>query len=85
MARDLTAFAVAYAASFEAQVAMFPAMIQGCVQSYIDKYSALPDVLAYKMPGAGGGGYLACVVSAAPAFCTAHPEAIPLTIRRPGL
>ena len=85
MARDLTAFAVAYAASFKAQVAMFPAMIQGCVQSYIDKYSALPDVLAYKMPGAGGGGYLACVVSDAPAFCAAHPEAIPLTIRRPGL
>ena len=41
---------------------MFPAMIQGSVQSFIDKYSALPDVLAWKMPGAGGGGFLACVV-----------------------
>ena len=64
---------------------MFPAMIQGCVQDYIDKYSAMPGVLAWKMPGAGGGGYLACVVEDAPAFAQAHPEAIRLTIRRPGL
>lgn len=80
MARDVTAFAVAYAASFEAQVAMFPAMIQGCVPAYIEKYRE--QVLAYKMPGAGGGGYLACVVPDAVAFVTAHPEAIRLTIRR---
>lgn len=80
MARDVTAFAAAYAASFEAQVAMFPAMIQGCVPAYIEKYRE--QVLAYKMPGAGGGGYLACVVPDAVAFVTAHPEAIRLTIRR---
>ena len=81
MARDLTAFALAYQASFEAQIAMFPAMIQGCVQSYIDTYKSL--VLAYKMPGAGGGGYLACVVADAGAFALEHPEVIRLTIRRP--
>ena len=81
--RDLPAFAQAYAASFQAQVAMFPAMVQGSVPSYIERYRNL--VLAYKMPGAGGGGYLACVVDDAPAFTTAHPEAILLTIRRPGL
>ena len=80
MARDLTAFASAYRASFEAQIAMFPAMIQGCVQSYIDTYK--PLVLAYKMPGAGGGGYLACVVKDAETFAAEHPEAIRLTIRR---
>ncbi len=80
---DLSDFAQAYAASFQAQVAMFPAMVQGSVPSYIERYQDL--VLAYKMPGAGGGGYLACVVDDAPAFTTAHPEAIPLTIRRPGL
>ena len=80
--RDLTAFAQAYAASFHAQVAMFPAMIQGTVPSYIEQYQDL--VLAYKMPGAGGGGYLACVVDNAPAFASAHPEAILLTIRRSG-
>ena len=84
LARDLDGFAAAYKASFEAQVAMFPAMIQGCVQEYIDKYSATPGVLAWKMPGAGGGGYLACVVTDADAFVTAHPEAISLTIRRAG-
>ena len=118
LARDLPAFAAAYRDSFEAQVAMFPAMVHpviaGCdrqsempgqaghdektqaghdektqtghdVEDYIRKYSALPGVLAYKMPGAGGGGYLACVVEDAEAFASACPEAIRLTIRRPGL
>ena len=80
MEKDLKAFAKAYRASFNAQTAMFPAMIQGSVPSYIEKYENL--VLAYKMPGAGGGGYLACVVEDAEAFCSAHGEAIRLTIRR---
>lgn len=83
MQRDLQAFAKAYADSFRAQVAMFPAMIQGCVASYIAQYEH--QVLAYKMPGAGGGGYLACVADDATAFATQHPEAIRLTIRRPGM
>ena len=81
--RDLVGFAAAYLASFEAQVAMFPAMIQGCVEDYINKYKNL--VMAYKMPGAGGGGYLACVVEDAEVFATAHPKAIRVTIRRPGM
>lgn len=85
MDMDLDAFASAYAASFAAQVAMFPAMIQGCVQSYIDKYGAMEEVLAWKMPGAGGGGYLACLVRDAASFCEAHPEAICLKIRRTGM
>lgn len=85
MDMDLDAFSSAYAASFAAQVAMFPAMIQGCVQSYIDKYGAMDEVLAWKMPGAGGGGYLACVVRDAASFCEAHPEAICLKIRRTGM
>ena len=80
MHKDLNAFAKAYQASFNAQVAMFPAMIQGCVQSYIDAYK--DKVLAYKMPGAGGGGYLACVVEDANLFAEEHQEAIKLTIRR---
>ena len=79
---DLAEFASAYRASFEAQVAMFPAMIQPGVQDYIDKYAAMPGVLAWKMPGAGGGGYLALVCSGREAF----PEgAIELVIRRPGM
>lgn len=84
MNTDLDAFAKAYKDSFNAQVAMFPAMIQGCVQDYIDEYSAMEDVLAWKMPGAGGGGYLACVVKDAENFCDNHPEAIKLKIRRSG-
>ena len=80
MARDLEGFARAYKDSFNAQTAMFPAMIQGSVRSYIDRYR--DSVLAWKMPGAGGGGYLACVVEDAKAFCKEHPEAIALTIRR---
>lgn len=83
MSKDLVAFAQAYQASFEAQVAMFPGMIQGCVPSYIEKYEKL--VMAYKMPGAGGGGYLACVVSDADQFVVEHPEGIRLTIRRSGM
>ena len=83
MDKDLQAFARAYRASFNAQTAMFPAMIQGCVQGYIDQYK--DKVLAWKMPGAGGGGYLACVVADADQFCKENPEAIRLTIRRAGL
>lgn len=83
MGKDLNGFAEAYMASFIAQTAMFPAMIQGCVQEYIDKYK--DNVLAWKMPGAGGGGYLACVVENAEAFANKHPEAIRLTIRRGGM
>ena len=102
MNKNLQAFAVAYRDSFNAQTAMFPAMInpveslefrvESCfkvesgkmIQSYIDKYSKEPGVLAWKMPGAGGGGYLACVVEDAEKFVQEHPEAIRLTIRRPG-
>lgn len=82
MSRDLSRFADAYKASFNAQVAMFPAMIQPGVQEYINEYSSLDDVLAWKMPGAGGGGYLVLVVSDRHAFIEAHPEAIELQIRR---
>jgi len=84
MNTDLELFAKAYKDSFNAQVAMFPAMIQGCVQEYIDKYSVMDDVLAWKMPGAGGGGYLACVVKDTDAFCEKHNEVIKLKIRRSG-
>jgi len=92
LARNLEKFASAFASSFSAQIAMFPGMVnptvdgnpcpEASVTPYINMYSALPDVLAWKMPGAGGGGYLALVVSDATLFCTEHEEAIPLHIRR---
>jgi len=79
MSRDLERFAKAYKASFEAQVAMFPAMIQGSVEDYIDRYRFMDGVLAWKMPGAGGGGYLALVCRDLSSF----PDgAIKLKIRR---
>ena len=98
MIRDLKAFAAAFKASFEAQVAMFPAMIHPSlecrdegsesvekvesIQQVIDRWSAVPGVLAWKMPGAGGGGYLACVVEDALQFVQMHTESFKLTIRR---
>ena len=116
MAHDLEAFANAYRASFEAQVAMFPGMLRptilglnsqtfaeagdkagAChdeessfitkeegsfITNEIAKWAAVPGVLAWKMPGAGGGGYLALVVDDVQRFCSDHIEAIPLKIRR---
>lgn len=85
---DLDAFAESYLASFEAQTAMFPGMINPTrgesVQPDIDRWSSDQDVLAWKMPGAGGGGYLALVVKDNDAFCKKHSEAIRLNIRRGG-
>ena len=91
--KDLASFAAAYKASFQAQVAMFPGMITPTYvghpeqdNSYISEalahYSAMDDVLAWKMPGAGGGGYLALVVKDAEKFVEQCPEAFELSIRR---
>lgn len=93
MCKDLEAFATAYRASFEAQVAMFPGMVPptyidhpeqdgSCIADAIAHYSAMDDVLAWKMPGAGGGGYLALVVKDAKVFVEQHNESIELHIRR---
>lgn len=106
MRKDLFGFASAFRASFEAQVAMFPGMVNPTivgdvpavkvdpatgmaedgflptVQDYIDRYSQVPGVLAWKMPGAGGGGYLVLVCESRDAF----PEgALEVTIRRGGM
>lgn len=72
--RDLNGFAEAYRASFEAQIAMFPAMMADGVQEYIDAWRS--KALAWKMTGAGGGGYLALVVEEVP------EGTIPVVIRR---
>ena len=91
--KDLEGFAAAYKASFAAQIAMFPGMVaptyighpeldNSYVADTIAQYSAMDDVLAWKMPGAGGGGYLALVVKDAKSFIASHPEAFELHIRR---
>ena len=93
MKKDLEAFAAAYKASFEAQTAMFPGMVtptylnhpeqdNSYIAQTITHYRAMNDVLAWKMPGAGGGGYLALVVKDAKQFVEQHPEAFELHIRR---
>lgn len=74
MARDLKAFAAAFRDSFDAQVAMFPAMMQPGVQEHIDHWA--DKALAWKMLGAGGGGHLALVVDEIP------EGTIPIKIRR---
>ncbi len=52
------------------------------IPATIAQWAATPGVLAWKMPGAGGGGYLALVVENAATFCQQHPEGIRLHIRR---
>jgi cytidyltransferase-like protein len=78
MNTDLNAFAEAYQASFQAQIALFPAMMSPEVQKYIDAYR--DKALAWKMAGAGGGGYLALVYDG-----ERPANAIPITIRRRSL
>lgn len=74
LARDLPAFAAAFRASFEAQTAMFPAMVSEAVQQWIDRYKG--KALAWKLSGAGGGGYLVLVCETIPV------EGIRIKIRR---
>lgn len=76
LARDLDAFAKAYTDSFNAQVAMFPAMMQPGVEEYIEQCKGAAGAMAWKMCGAGGGGHLAIVTDKVPEF------AIPVKIRR---
>lgn len=79
MRKDLKGFAEAFRDSFNAQVAMFPAMMQPGVAEWIDKIR--DKALAWKMLGAGGGGHLALVL---PDNATLTEEMIPVKIRRRG-
>ena len=78
MSKDLETFASAFRDSFNAQVAMFPAMMQPGVQEHIDRWK--DRALAWKMLGAGGGGHLLLVVDQIPEA----EEIIPIRIRRRG-
>ena len=56
---DLASFGQAFRESFEAQIAMFPNMVNDSVTKLINKYK--DQALGWKLSGAGGGGYLILV------------------------
>jgi galactokinase/mevalonate kinase-like predicted kinase len=74
MACDANAFGAAVRASFEAQVAMFPHMVDPSIRRTIAANAG--QALGWKLSGAGGGGYLVLVSK------DQLPGTIPLTIRR---
>ena len=57
--RDIAAFGRSFRESFEAQIAMFPNMMNDSVVELIDRYK--DETLGWKLSGAGGGGYLILV------------------------
>jgi cytidyltransferase-like protein len=73
-AMDTAALGRAFAASFEAQVAMFPNMVNAAVDDLIAVHRGRAN--GWKLSGAGGGGYLILVSDA---FV---PDAIQIRIRR---
>ncbi len=52
--KDLEVFAKAFKDSFNAQITMFPAMVNNKINDVIESYKE--EVLAWKLAGAGGGG-----------------------------
>lgn len=75
--RDLKNFARYYKASFEAQINLFPSMYNPDIEKVVNSYRK--DALAWKLAGAGGGGYLALVAE------KQIPGTMRVKIRRPGL
>jgi cytidyltransferase-like protein len=59
LARDIHKFGNYFRASFDAQVAMFPHMMNNEVAKLIEQYRDV--ALGWKLSGAGGGGYLILV------------------------
>ena len=74
MEKDAVAFGLAFRKSFDAQIAMFPHMVNDTITKQIEEYRH--SALGWKLSGAGGGGYLV-IVSEKPV-----PNAIQIRIRR---
>jgi len=72
--RDIQAFSKAFKASFQAQITMFPAMVNNEINEVIATYK--DQALAWKLAGAGGGGYLILVSE------TPIKDAMKIKIRR---
>jgi cytidyltransferase-like protein len=56
IAKDIKSFSTGFLDSFHAQVRMFPKMVNPKIEKIIDQYKN--KALAWKLAGAGGGGYL---------------------------
>jgi hypothetical protein len=56
MNKDLASFGRYFTASFEAQVSMFPKMVDKSILSIMARYEK--ESLGWKLSGAGGGGYI---------------------------
>jgi cytidyltransferase-like protein len=59
LARDIVALGNSVRRSFEAQIAMFPNMVNTEIFELIDQYR--DQALGWKLSGAGGGGYLTLI------------------------
>jgi len=75
LATDTASFGRAFTASFDAQVAMFPSMVNQAIHDLIDVWRDRAH--GWKLSGAGGGGYLILVTD------RFVPDAIQIRIRRP--
>ncbi len=75
--KDLNRFGKYFADSFEAQIAMFPNMVDEFILKAIDKYK--DQACGWKLSGAGGGGYIILVSE------KQIDGAIKIKIRRSGL
>jgi hypothetical protein len=54
LAKDVERYGKYFRESFEAQIAMFPLMVNAQIRATLDQYR--DSVLGWKISGAGGGG-----------------------------
>jgi cytidyltransferase-like protein len=73
MTKDINLFSEGFGASFNAQIKMFPLMMNKKIENVIDAYKS--KATAWKLSGAGGGGYLILVSE------KVIPDAIRIKIR----